>query len=66
MVCPEGDFRAMRAEYYESLGWDERGVPRAAALDELGLDAVLPAEEVERMAGITLPRAVPSAREGAA
>jgi aldehyde:ferredoxin oxidoreductase len=65
-VCPEGDFHAMRAEYYESLGWDERGVPRAPALAELGLDAVLPGEEFERMTGITVARGVPSARKGAA
>ena len=51
VVCPEDDFRAMRAEYYESLGWDERGVPRAATIQELGLDAVLGAAEFERMAG---------------
>jgi len=54
VVCPEVDFRAMRAEYYESLGWDERGVPRAAALRELELDRVLPAAEIERMSGIPL------------
>ena len=51
VVCPEDDFRAMRAEYYESLGWDERGVPRAATIQELGLDAILGAAEFERMAG---------------
>jgi len=50
-VCPEDDFRAMRAEYYESLGWDGRGVPRAATIQELGLDAILGANEFERMAG---------------
>jgi aldehyde:ferredoxin oxidoreductase len=54
VVCPEAGFRAMRAEYYESLGWDERGVPRAAALRALELDHVLPAAEVERMSGIPL------------
>jgi aldehyde:ferredoxin oxidoreductase len=51
-VCPDGEFRAMRAEYYESLGWDERGVPRAAAIRELGLDALLDPAEFERMAGV--------------
>jgi aldehyde:ferredoxin oxidoreductase len=53
-VCPEGEFRAMRAEYYESLGWDERGVPRATAIEELGLGAVLGAREFELMAGVPL------------
>jgi aldehyde:ferredoxin oxidoreductase len=48
-VCPAGEFRAMRAEYYESLGWDDRGVPRPAAIRELGLDALLGAAEFERM-----------------
>jgi len=52
VVCPEGEFRAMRAEYYESLGWDERGVPRDAAIRELGLDALLDPAEFERMAGV--------------
>jgi len=51
VVCPEGEFRAMRAEYYESLGWDERGVPRAGTIRELELDAVLGPAEFERMAG---------------
>jgi aldehyde:ferredoxin oxidoreductase len=50
-ICPEDEFRAMRAEYYESLGWDERGVPRASAFRELGLDTILDPADVERMAG---------------
>jgi aldehyde:ferredoxin oxidoreductase len=57
VVCPEADFRAMRAEYYESLGWDEQGVPRAEALRELELDHVIAAADVERMSGISLPGA---------
>jgi aldehyde:ferredoxin oxidoreductase len=40
VVCPEDEFRAMRAEYYESFGWDALGVPRASAIRELGLDAI--------------------------
>jgi aldehyde:ferredoxin oxidoreductase len=39
----------MRAEYYESLGWDERGVPRAGSIRELGLDEILDPPEFERM-----------------
>jgi aldehyde:ferredoxin oxidoreductase len=66
VVCPEADFRAMRAEYYESLGWDERGVPRAAALDDLELDAVLEVAEFERMAGLTVGRRAVSRRGGTA
>jgi aldehyde:ferredoxin oxidoreductase len=53
-VCPEDEFRAMRAEYYDSLGWDERGVPRAAAIHDLKLDALLGTAEFERMAGMTI------------
>jgi hypothetical protein len=56
----------MRAEYYESLGWDERGVPRAAALDDLELDAVLEVAEFERMAGLTVGRRAVSRRGGTA
>jgi aldehyde:ferredoxin oxidoreductase len=56
-VCPEEEFRAMRAEYYESLGWDERGVPRATTIEDLGLDQVIGVEEFERMAGVALQRA---------
>jgi len=48
-VCPEEEFRAMRAEYYESLGWDERGVPRAVAIKDLRLDEILGVRELERM-----------------
>ena len=58
-MCPEEDFRAMRAEYYESLGWDERGVPRATAIQELELDAILGPAEFERMAGVTIEGPVP-------
>jgi aldehyde:ferredoxin oxidoreductase len=54
VLCPEEEFRAMRAEYYESLGWDERGVPRASAIQELGLDTILGAAEFERMSGVTI------------
>ncbi len=53
-VCPEEEFRAMRAEYYESLGWDARGVPRATAIEELGLDAMLGVRDFERMASVTM------------
>jgi hypothetical protein len=41
----------MRAEYYESIGWDERGVPRAGALRELQIDEVLTPEAFETLAG---------------
>lgn len=53
-VCPEREFRAMRAEYYELLGWDERGVPRATAIEDLGLTAVLGPTEFGRLAGVSI------------
>jgi aldehyde:ferredoxin oxidoreductase len=62
-VCPEAEFRAMRAEYYESLGWDERGVPRATAIEDLGLDQVLGVTEFERMAGVAIAGRGPGRRE---
>jgi len=62
-VCPAEEFLAMRAEYYESLGWDERGVPRATAIEELELGAVLGAREFERMAGVALAGSGPGRRE---
>ncbi|MGE5357536.1 MAG: aldehyde ferredoxin oxidoreductase family protein [Bacteroidales bacterium] len=51
-VCPEEEFRAMRAEYYESLGWDDRGVPRTATMEELAIDEIVAVREFERMAGL--------------
>ncbi len=48
-------------EYYESLGWDERGVPRAAAIEDLQIDAILGAKEFERMAGVEMQK--PGRRE---
>jgi len=62
LVCPEEDFRAMRAEYYESLGWDGRGVPQAEAIRELRLDEILDPADVERMSGGS-PAPEPPARQ---
>jgi aldehyde:ferredoxin oxidoreductase len=62
-VCPEDEFRAMRAEYYASLGWDERGVPRAETIEDLGIDAVLKPAEFEQMAGMPLARRGTGRRE---
>jgi aldehyde:ferredoxin oxidoreductase len=61
-VCPEAEFRAMRAEYYESIGWDERGVPRAASIEDLGLDEMLGVAEFERMAGTAIAGRGPGGR----
>jgi len=63
-VCPETEFRAMRAEYYESLGWDERGLPRATTIEDLGLDAILETSEFERMAGVAIAGRGRGRREG--
>ncbi len=35
LVCDEDEFRMMRAEYYEALGWDVNGVPTTETLTEL-------------------------------
>jgi aldehyde:ferredoxin oxidoreductase len=64
VVCPEQEFRAMRSEYYESLGWDERGVPRATAIEDLGLDAILRVREFERMSGVAVAGRSGGRREG--
>jgi len=63
VVCPADEFRAMRAEYYESLGWDERGVPRAATIRELELDTIIDPAEFERMMALP-PSPAASARPG--
>ena len=65
-VCPEEEFRAMRAESCEPLGWDERGVPRAASIEDLGLEAILGAAEFERMGGVAMAGQRPRSREGSA
>ena len=57
VVCPEPEFRAMRAEYYESLGWDERGVPRTSTIEELGIGELLDPAAFERMSGVAVPAA---------
>jgi len=36
----KAEFRKMRIEYYNAIGWDERGIPQTAALRQLGLDDV--------------------------
>jgi aldehyde:ferredoxin oxidoreductase len=33
-------FKDMRKEYFETVGWDERGVPKSEVLKSLGLDDV--------------------------
>jgi len=34
------EFEAMKKEYYEAVGWDERGVPSSDTLKQLGLESV--------------------------
>lgn len=36
-VVDRGKFENLRREYFESLGWDERGIPRVDTLVKLGL-----------------------------
>ncbi|MEM3716344.1 MAG: aldehyde ferredoxin oxidoreductase C-terminal domain-containing protein [Candidatus Bathyarchaeia archaeon] len=33
-------FEDMRKQYYEAIGWDERGIPKSSVLRELGLEDV--------------------------
>jgi len=34
------EFEAIKREYYEAVGWDERGIPRSDILKQLGLQSV--------------------------
>lgn len=38
LVVDVAEFESARALYYEMAGWDQRGVPKKAKLQELGLD----------------------------
>ena len=33
-------FEELRGNYYQAIGWDERGVPKSEVLEKLGLDSV--------------------------
>lgn len=55
-TCGRDEFARMRAEYYESLGWDERGIPTYESIIELGIDELLPPDEFEKISGIKLTR----------
>lgn len=45
-VVDRGKFEKLRREYFESLGWDERGIPREDTLVKLGLSDV--ADELKK------------------
>ncbi len=51
VVCPADEFRAMRAEYYDAIGWDEQGVPRAGSIADLELADALGADAMAGLAG---------------
>jgi len=42
-------FEEMRKQYYEAIGWDERGIPKSSVLKDLGLEDVDKALERVRM-----------------
>ena len=50
-VCDQEEFRMMLAEFYQALGWDPEGVPKAATLEALRLTDVVPLQDLEAMAG---------------
>jgi aldehyde:ferredoxin oxidoreductase len=54
MKCDRDEFAMMRAEYYESLGWDEHGIPTVDTFEELSLDEIIGPGEFERMSGLKL------------
>jgi aldehyde:ferredoxin oxidoreductase len=33
-------FEEMRKQYYEAIGWDDKGIPKSSVLRELGLEDV--------------------------
>jgi len=41
VVCNREAFHQMHREYYEAMGWDEEGVPKAQTLKTLGLAGIL-------------------------
>ena len=53
-VCNRDEFSRMRAEYYEALGWDERGIPTRESITKLHLDELIPPAEFETMSGLKL------------
>lgn len=40
MYCPPNELDAMRTEYYDIRGWDQRGIPTSETLEQLGLRAL--------------------------
>jgi aldehyde:ferredoxin oxidoreductase len=55
-TCDRDEFSRMRAEYYEALGWDERGIPTKESMAELHLDELISPSEFESMANLKLER----------
>ncbi len=53
-ICGRDEFARMRTEYYESLGWDESGIPTHRSIVELGIDELLPPADFENMTAIKL------------
>jgi len=54
--CDKEEFRMMRSEYYEALGWDAKGVPLSDTWNDLGLDEIIDIAAFRKMAGISEKR----------
>jgi aldehyde:ferredoxin oxidoreductase len=46
--CERQAFRQMHREYYEAMGWDNKGMPLNATLEELGLPKIV-GEKISRI-----------------
>ncbi len=46
--CERQAFRQMHREYYEAMGWDNKGMPLNATLEELGLSKIV-GEKISRI-----------------
>jgi len=53
-VCDRDEFSRMRAQYYEALGWDARGIPTKESIIELHLDELISPSEFESVADLKL------------
>ncbi|MFO7866708.1 MAG: aldehyde ferredoxin oxidoreductase family protein [Candidatus Aminicenantes bacterium] len=47
-ICPGNEFKRMRSEFYQAMGWDEYGIPSLKTYSELELEAVLPLEQTQK------------------
>ena len=41
LICDQKAFNQMHQEYYEAMGWDDKGVPKEETLEDLELISML-------------------------